>query len=72
MFKAGKQHIADAGITYFQHQRIAFHYAGQCFYAGFMALIHGVFPNCYRSGASSKVAELATLNKTNKNEADKK
>jgi Family of unknown function (DUF6356) len=63
MFEAGKKHIADAGETYFQHQRVAFSYAAQCFLAGFMACVHGIFPQCFTTSASEKIAALAQHNR---------
>lgn len=64
MLKRSRQHLRDAGESYFEHQAVAFRYSMRCFAAGFMALVHAVVPGLCITSASELVKKLAANRKS--------
>lgn len=46
------KHLEDHGVSYFDHQKLAFFFAWQSLKAWFMALIHWIYPNFFETSAS--------------------
>jgi len=59
MIRRSRQHLQEAGESYFQHQRFALRYACDCLLAGLMAATHALIPALFARAASDKVKELA-------------
>ena len=59
MIRRSKQHLHEAGESYWHHLRFAFRYAASCMVAGLMALMHGMIPALFTTSASRKVQQLA-------------
>ena len=47
-----KKHLEDHGVSYRDHQKLAFFFARESFKASFMAFIHGIFPKFFETSAS--------------------
>jgi len=47
-----KKHLTDHGVSYRQHQKLAFFFARESFKASFMACIHGIIPRFFETSAS--------------------
>lgn len=58
IFSKSRAHISSVEESYFQHLCFAFKYALKCFHAGLMALIHGLIPAFFETGASDTVKKL--------------
>ena len=67
MIESSKKHLESVQETYFEHQRVALSYSGKCFKAGVMALVHGLVPGWFQTGASDVVRSLADKNRANQN-----
>lgn len=59
MLESSKAHLASVDERYFEHQSIAFRYAGNCLKAGTMAFVHGLVPGLFQTAASDLVKKLA-------------
>lgn len=46
------KHLDDHGVSYRDHQRLAFFFARQSFKAAIMAFIHGLIPSLFETSAS--------------------
>lgn len=46
------KHLDDHGVSYRDHQRLAFFFARQSFKASIMAFIHGLIPSLFETSAS--------------------
>ena len=51
-------HPQSVGESYFEHQRMAFSFAGPLLLAGFACLVHAVIPGLCERTASSRIAML--------------
>ena len=51
-------HPRSVGESYFEHQRVAFSFAGALLLAGFACLLHAVIPGLCERTASSRIAML--------------
>lgn len=51
-------HPQSVGESYFEHQRMAFSFAGPLLLAGFACLLHAVIPGLCERTASSRIALL--------------
>jgi hypothetical protein len=47
-----KKHLNDHGVSYRDHQRLAFFFARESLKASIMAFIHGIFPIFFETNAS--------------------
>lgn len=48
-----KTHLQEHGITYHQHRKLAWFFAGRSFRVACMAFVHGIAPNAFvKFGAS--------------------
>ena len=47
-----KKHLDDHGISYREHQKLAFFFARESFKASCMSFIHGIFPSLFETSAS--------------------
>lgn len=47
-----KKHLQDHGVSYRQHQKLAFFFACESFKASCMAFIHGIIPRFFETSAS--------------------
>lgn len=63
MFSSSKRHLAEVQETYFEHQKVAFRYAMNCFAAAVMALVHGIIPGLFQTSASDLVKRMANNRK---------
>ena len=46
------KHLNDHGVSYRDHQRLAFFFARESLKAAFMAFIHGIIPSLFETTAS--------------------
>ncbi len=46
------KHLQDHGVSYRNHQKLAFFFARQSLKASFMAFIHGIIPSFFETSAS--------------------
>ena len=46
------KHLTDHGVSYRQHQKLAFFFARESFKASFMAFVHGIMPSFFETSAS--------------------
>jgi len=53
-------HPQSVGESYFEHQRVAFSFAGPLLLAGFACLLHAVVPGLCERTASSRIEKLYT------------
>ena len=51
-------HPQSVGESYFEHQRVAFSFAGPLLLAGFACLLHAVIPGLCERTASNRIAML--------------
>jgi hypothetical protein len=51
-------HLINRNITYFQHIKRRFYYASISFYAGFVFIIHGIYPNLLENKGSNSIKKL--------------
>jgi uncharacterized protein DUF6356 len=51
-------HPAKAGESYFEHMAFAFGFSWRLFRAGVAAFVHGIFPACCETTASSEVLAM--------------
>ena len=51
-------HPESVGESYFEHQRVAFSFAGPLLLAGFACLLHAVIPGLCERTASNRIAML--------------
>ncbi|WP_424947365.1 DUF6356 family protein [Candidatus Spongiihabitans sp.] len=63
MFNASRSHLAEVEESYFEHQGVAFRYAGNCLKAAIMAFVHGMAPGWFQTSASDLVKQLANNRK---------
>jgi len=47
-----KKHLQDHGVSYRQHQKLAFFFARESLKASLMAFIHGIIPRFFETRAS--------------------
>jgi len=47
-----KDHLEDHGVSYRDHQKLAFFFARESFKAAAMAFIHGIVPSLFKTNAS--------------------
>ena len=59
VLRSSKEHLREAGESYFEHQGVAFRYGWNCLRAAIMAFVHGVVPGAYKTGASDLVKRLS-------------
>lgn len=45
------KHLDDHGVSYFDHQKLAFFFARESLKVSLLALIHGLFPNFFETTA---------------------
>lgn len=46
------KHLDDHGVSYRDHQKLAFFFAKESFKASFMAFVHGIIPSFFETSAS--------------------
>jgi len=46
-------HLEDINMSYFKHLSLSLNYSFQSFYAGFVFIFHGFFPNYFVNKGSS-------------------
>ena len=51
-------HPQSVGESYFEHQRVAFSFAGPLLLAGFACLLHAIIPGLCERTASNRIAML--------------
>ena len=51
-------HPQSVGESYFEHQRMAFSFAGPLLLAGFACLLHAIIPGLCERTASNRIAML--------------
>lgn len=54
-------HLINRNITYFQHLRKTFYYASLSFYAGFVFIIHGIYPDILENKGSNSIKKLNSI-----------
>ena len=54
-------HLIDRNITYFQHLQLTLYYASISFYAGFVFIIHGLYPDILENNGSDTIKKLYTI-----------
>ena len=54
-------HLINRNITYFQHLRKTFYYASISFYAGFVFIIHGIYPDILENKGSNSIKKLNSI-----------
>lgn len=59
-------HPQSVGESYFEHQRMAFSFAGILLLAGFACLLHALIPGFCERTASNRIAELHNRMVTNR------
>ncbi len=59
MIKSSKSHLNSVNESYFEHQGVAFRYAINCLMAAGMAIVHGLIPAWFETGASDLVKKMA-------------
>jgi len=47
-----KKHLDDHGVSYRDHQKLAFFFARESFKASIMAFVHGIIPKFFETSAS--------------------
>lgn len=47
-----QKHLDDHGVSYRDHQKLAFFFARESLKASFMAFVHGVIPKFFETAAS--------------------
>lgn len=47
-----KKHLDDHGVSYRDHQKLAFFFARESFKASFMAFVHWIFPRYFETSPS--------------------
>ena len=52
------KHLDDHGVSYRDHQKLAFFFARESFKASFMAFIHWLFPIFFETSASDTHKEI--------------
>ncbi|WP_423907829.1 DUF6356 family protein [Candidatus Spongiihabitans sp.] len=63
MLNASRSHLAEVEESYFEHQSVAFRYAGNCLKAAIMAFAHGIVPGWFQTSASDLVKKIANNRK---------
>lgn len=58
MIKKSKIHLKNTNESYFQHMFAALKISFELFIGSLMALIHGLFPFLFTTGASNKIKKL--------------
>lgn len=53
-----QDHPRSVGETYFEHQRLAFHFAGALLAASFYCAVHAIVPRLFEFRASRAVTRL--------------
>ena len=52
------EHPSNAGESYLEHARFAFHIGVQALSASLMAFTHAIFPFMFETGASERIKKL--------------
>jgi len=52
------KHLEDHGVSYRDHQKLAFFFARESFKASVMATIHGIAPSLFETSASEVHKEI--------------
>lgn len=58
MIEKCKKHLNSVSESYVQHMAFAFKLGFSCILAGFMAIIHGIFPAFFENAASERIKKL--------------
>lgn len=58
MAGAGRQHLADTGMSYGEHRRRAWRIGGALAVAGGACFIHGLFPSIFTDKATRTIVHL--------------
>lgn len=60
-----KKHLDSVNESYFQHLFFTLKYAGCCFLAGFVVVLHGLIPGLFEKDASTLIRKLADKSEKN-------
>ena len=58
MIKKSKDHLSSVNENYFEHMLVALKVSFKMLYGGLLALVHGLIPGVFQTGASNKIKEL--------------
>ena len=58
MSKAGREHLAEIGMSYGAHRRRAWRIGSRLSVAGVACLVHGLVPGLFRDKASKTIEDL--------------
>lgn len=54
-------HLINKNITYFEHLKRTLYYASISFYAGFVFIIHGIYPDTLENHGSNAIKKLNSI-----------